>query len=234
MVARRVEGVQIERTADEILAVKEGSLEAHAINQSAAAVYDLCDGNTSKFDMAAEIHRRTGLPADDEIVDLALSELVETGLVILDDSEPRSAVSRRALIRRLALSSTLALMLPVVETIVVPPAEMAANARSPTPTPTEIDLVRGSYRAFDASSAIGRGPSRNQIVIAKRLSANASVSQHTGHTSRLPVRRTCGCGRVARAGHRHPGTQPCRKVHAGRRARSAWRGVLLRRVCCSP
>jgi hypothetical protein len=138
MVARRVEGVQIERTADEILAVKEGSLEAHAINQSAAAVYDLCDGNTSKFDMAAEIHRRTGLPADDEIVDLALSELVETGLVILDDSEPRSAVSRRALIRRLALSSTLALMLPVVETIVVPPAETAANARSPTPTPTEI------------------------------------------------------------------------------------------------
>ncbi len=138
MVARRVEGVQIERTADEILAVKEGSLEAHAINQSAAAVYDLCDGNTSKSDMAAEIHRRTGLPADDEIVDLALSELVETGLVILDDSEPRSAVSRRALIRRLALSSTLALMLPVVETIVVPPAEMAANALSPTPTPTEL------------------------------------------------------------------------------------------------
>ena len=123
MVARRVEGVQIERTADEILAVKEGSLEAHAINQSAAAVYDLCDGNTSKSEMAAEIHRRTGLPADEEIVDLALSELVETGLVMLDDPESRSAGTRRALIRRLALSSTLALMLPVVETIVVPPAE---------------------------------------------------------------------------------------------------------------
>ena len=139
MVATRVEGVRIERTADEILAVKEGSLEAHAINQGAAAVYDLCDGNTSKSDMAAEIHRRTGLPADDEIVDLALSELVETGLVLLDDPEPRSAVSWRALIRRLALSSTLALMLPVVETIVVPPAEAQSNMSprrfSPTPTP---------------------------------------------------------------------------------------------------
>jgi hypothetical protein len=64
-----------------------------------------------------EIHRRTGLPADEEIVDLALSELVETGLVVLDDPESRSAVTRRALIRRLALSSTLALMLPVVETL---------------------------------------------------------------------------------------------------------------------
>jgi hypothetical protein len=40
MVARRVEGVQIERRADEILALKEGSLEAHAINLSATAVYD--------------------------------------------------------------------------------------------------------------------------------------------------------------------------------------------------
>jgi hypothetical protein len=135
MVARRVEGVQIERTADEILVVKEGSLEAHALNQSAAAVYDLCDGNTSKSEMAAEIHRRTGLPADEEIVDLALSELVETELVMLDDPESGSAVTRRALIRRLALSSTVALMLPVVETVVVPPAE-AATPRTPTPTPT--------------------------------------------------------------------------------------------------
>jgi hypothetical protein len=133
MAAWRVEGVQIERTADEILALKEGSLEAHALNQSAAAVYDLCDGSTSKSEMAAEIHRRTGLPADEEIVDLALSELVETGLVMLDDPDSPSAGTRRALIRRLALSSTLALMLPVVETVVVPPR---VQAQSPTPSPT--------------------------------------------------------------------------------------------------
>src|ERR1700757_119849 len=98
MAARRVEDVQIERTADEILALKEGSQEAHALNQSAAAVYELCDGETSKSEMAAEIHRRTGLPADEEIVDLALSELAETGLVRLDEPESRSAVSRRALV----------------------------------------------------------------------------------------------------------------------------------------
>jgi hypothetical protein len=137
--ARRVEGVQIERAADEILALKEGSLEAHAINQSAATVYDLCDGNTSKSEMAAEIHRRTGLPADEEIVDLALSELVETGLVTLDESESRSAVTRRALVRRLSLSSALALMLPVVETVVVPPAE-AQQRLTPTPSPTPTSL----------------------------------------------------------------------------------------------
>jgi Coenzyme PQQ synthesis protein D (PqqD) len=139
MTARRVEDVQIERAADELLVLKEGSFEAHALNQSAATVYDLCDGNASKSEMAAEIHRRTGLPVDEEIVDLALSELVETGLVVLDNPESRSAVTRRALIRRLALSSTLALMLPVVETIAVPPAEgvvlMSPHRFAPTPTP---------------------------------------------------------------------------------------------------
>jgi len=63
MVARRVEGVEIERAADEILALKEGSLEAHALNQSAAAVYELCDGNTSKFEMAARFIAARGFPS---------------------------------------------------------------------------------------------------------------------------------------------------------------------------
>jgi hypothetical protein len=135
LMVRRVEDVQIERAANEILVLKEGSLEAHALNQSAATVYELCDGNTSKSDMAAEIHRRTGLPADEEIVDLALSELGETGLVMLDDPVSRPAVSRRALIRRLALSATLALMLPVVETVAVP-AMAARTPLPPAPTPT--------------------------------------------------------------------------------------------------
>jgi hypothetical protein len=55
--------------------------------------------------------------------------------VILDDPEPRFAGTRRALIRRLALSSTLALMLPVVETVVVP-AQEQTTPKTPSPTPT--------------------------------------------------------------------------------------------------
>jgi hypothetical protein len=133
MAARRVEGLQFERVADEILAVKPATLEAHALNQSAAAVFDLCDGKASKSEMAAEIRRRTGLPADEEIVELALAELVDAGLVVVDDPEPPSTISRRSLVRRLSLSAAAVMMLPVVETILVPPA--AAQA-SPTTTST--------------------------------------------------------------------------------------------------
>src|SRR5881227_1303305 len=104
MAARRVDGVHVERAADEILALKMGTSEARPLNQRAAAVFHLCDGKTSKSEMAAEIRRRTGLPADEEIVDLALAELVDAGLVVLDEPEPRSTITRRALIRRLSLS----------------------------------------------------------------------------------------------------------------------------------
>ena len=135
MAARRVEGVNIERSADEILALKTESFEAHALNQSAAVVYDLCDGTTSKAEMAAEIHRRTGLPVDEEIVALALAELVETGLVVIDDdAEAAPPVTRRSLIRRLALTSAATMMLPVVETVLVPSVASAQSVVVPTPT----------------------------------------------------------------------------------------------------
>ncbi len=133
MTVKRVEGVHLERAADEILVVKPGTLEAHALNQSAAAVYELCDGKTSKSEMAAQIRRRTGLPADEEIVDLALAELVDAGLVALDDPQPAPTITRRSLIRRLALSSVAAMMLPVVETILVPPVEAATPSAAAAP-----------------------------------------------------------------------------------------------------
>jgi methyltransferase family protein/coenzyme PQQ synthesis protein D (PqqD) len=138
MTARRVEGIQIEHAADEILVVRTATWEAHALNQSAAAVYRLCDGKTSRPEMAAEIRARTGLPPDDEIVDLALAELVDAQLVVLNDPEPKSNITRRSLIRRLALSSRAASMLPVVETILMPPVDVGT---SPTPILRSFGLV---------------------------------------------------------------------------------------------
>src|SRR5262249_20848156 len=149
MAPRRVEGLQFERLADEILAVRPATLEAHALNQSAAAVFDLCDGKASKSEMAAEIQRRTGLPADEEIVELALAELVDAGLVVLDGPESPSTISRRSLIRRLSLSAAAVMMLPVVETILVPPA---AAQVSPTTTTTSSSTSTSSTTSTSTSS----------------------------------------------------------------------------------
>jgi len=166
MAARRVEGLQFERVADEILAVKPATLEAHALNQSAAAVFDLCDGKTSTADMAAAIQRRTGLPADEEIVELALAELVDAGLIVLDGPESPSTISRRSLVRRLSLSAAAVMMLPVVETILVPPA---AAAVSPTTTTT--------------SSSTSTTSSTSSTVPTTSTSSSSTSSSSTTSTS---------------------------------------------------
>jgi Coenzyme PQQ synthesis protein D (PqqD) len=133
MNAKRVDGLLIERPEGELLVLKEGSLEAHALNETAAIVFDLCDGETSRAVMAAEVARRTGLPADESIIDLALSELADAGLVVLDEAES-PGITRRSLIRRLALPAAALALLPIVETILMPSA--ASGASVPVPTAT--------------------------------------------------------------------------------------------------
>ena len=162
MTVRRLEGVHLEHAADEILALNAATSEVHALNQSAAAVYELCDGTASKAQMAAEIRRRTSLPADEAIVDLALAELIDAGLVVREDPEPLSTVTRRSLIRRLAQTSVEATrMLPVVETILLPAVEVQLPPRGP-----EISgepATRGRTRC-ELCADHGRGDRRNVDV----------------------------------------------------------------------
>lgn len=135
MGAKRVEGLLIERVDGEVLVIKESTHEAHALNETAAIVFDLCDGSMSRTAMAAEVARRTGLPADESVVDLALTDLVEAGLVELaDDVLP--SITRRSLIRRLALPAAAMAMLPIVETVLVPSRASGASVPVPSPGPS--------------------------------------------------------------------------------------------------
>ena len=60
--------------------------------------------------MADEVARQTGLPPDTSIVELALSELVEAGLIELD-GPPAQGLTRRSVMRSLALSAAAAAIL---------------------------------------------------------------------------------------------------------------------------
>ena len=136
MAARQVEGLLIERPAGELLVLKPSTNEAHALNQTAAIVFDLCDGASTPAQMVAEVARRTGLPADQGIVELALTELSDAGLIILEESA-QPALSRRGLIRKLALPVAGIALLPVVETILMPTvASGQSGAPAPLPPPS--------------------------------------------------------------------------------------------------
>lgn len=131
MVAKWVEGLElVERLAGELLVRRPGVAESYTVNQTATDVLYLCARGCSKSEMAETIHERSGLPADERVVDLALDQLVDAGLVVLDGPPPVS-MTPRALMRQLSLSGAAEALLPLVETIPVIPA---AAAGQPAPT----------------------------------------------------------------------------------------------------
>jgi hypothetical protein len=149
MAARQVEGLLIERPAGELLVLTPSTNEAHALNETAAIVFDLCDGRTTRAAMVAEVARRTGLPSDESIVDLALTELSDAGLITLDETA-QTGLPRRALIRKLALPVGAIALLPVVETILMPTIASGQSA-----VPTLIPPASRSGRQIQLPPSIG-------------------------------------------------------------------------------
>lgn len=131
MTARKIDGLLSERVGSELIVYNAKGNEAHALNDTAALVFDLCDGVTTREQMAHHIAQSSGLPADGEIVDYALAELRDAGLVDLDQPPP-PGISRRTLLRRLGLTVMTAASLPVVEMVVAPDAKAQ---QPPTPFP---------------------------------------------------------------------------------------------------
>ena len=135
------------------------SNEAHALNQTASLIFDLCDGVTTRAQMVAAL-RDVGLPADTAIVNLALAELAEAQLLVADDERPQLGVSRRTVIRRLGLSATAIALLPVVDTILVQPAAaQTSNTTTTTSTTTSHD-VHDDLVGRGARSPVARAPPR--------------------------------------------------------------------------
>ncbi|MCI5044794.1 MAG: PqqD family protein, partial [Aquisalinus sp.] len=97
----------------------------HVLNQSAAAVWRLCDGERTVSDLAAELAMQTGLPEDEQIVELALTDLRAANLVeeIHGQSSstlPQHGVERRALMKRLGFAAGSAALLPAVDSMLAP------------------------------------------------------------------------------------------------------------------
>ncbi|HVN50688.1 MAG TPA: PqqD family peptide modification chaperone [Acidimicrobiales bacterium] len=102
----------------------------HLLNPASAAVFEACDGRTPVDEMAHRVAERTGLPEDPEIVELALSELADAGLLQEPDLAS-SHLSRRSLMARLAVGAGVAALLPVIETIANTSELAAATAGRP-------------------------------------------------------------------------------------------------------
>ena len=136
--ARR-EGILVRELEGEFVLYDEDAGRAHELNTAAASVWRHCDGETSISALASTLATETELPADEEIVHLALAQLAKAGLMEGPQSAITARVSRRQLIQRLGLAGSVTLLLPMVGTLVVPSPAMAGSppfTTAPTAAPT--------------------------------------------------------------------------------------------------
>jgi len=92
---------------------------AHSLNPTATLIWSHCDGKTSVSDMAALLPQKLNLPADEELVWLALDHLEKAHLLAGPPARTQSceAVSRRAMMRKLGLAAGMTAVLPLVTSI---------------------------------------------------------------------------------------------------------------------
>jgi hypothetical protein len=126
----RKKGLIVQELEDETLVYDLESHRASCLNRAASLVWRHCDGRTPPGEIAARLGAELPVPADEEVVRLAIRELGRAGLLRqwpLPGERETPGCSRRELARRLGLVGGLTLLLPVVEAIVAPTPAMAAS-----------------------------------------------------------------------------------------------------------
>jgi hypothetical protein len=109
LVTEEVDGELVVRDAERGLACR--------LNASAAVVWKACDGNRTLSDLVGVLAHDLGPHADEDLVLIALDDLVEHGLITsgYDKRKPSaSRLSRRRLLRRFGLGGATAITLPIV------------------------------------------------------------------------------------------------------------------------
>ena len=121
---------------DETLVYDVEGHRAHCLNRTAALVWGLCDGETTVSRIAEKMGERLSARVPEAVVQLALDQLADRGLLASVDICPTPAanhVSRRAMMRRLGLAAAVAL--PLVTSIISPTPVMAQSPCNETSCP---------------------------------------------------------------------------------------------------
>jgi len=124
--ARR-EGLLVQELPDELLVYDLVRQKAHCLNQTAALIWNRCDGKTSVEQLVRILEKESKGPVDHAVVWMAFDQLSKAHLL---KGRTRtwpgpSRISRRELIRRAGAAA--AITLPLVSSIVAPDAVQAAT-----------------------------------------------------------------------------------------------------------
>jgi hypothetical protein len=125
----RLPTTHVEVVDDELCVYEWTTQTVHALNRTAARVWQLCDGRTTIAQMSVILQSELDEPHAADVVRHALRVLGTAGLLEADAALDRRAFSRRELVRTLGLTAAI----PVVTSIVAPSrlaAQSGGNSRT--------------------------------------------------------------------------------------------------------
>lgn len=126
----RKENLVLQDLNGEILIYDLSGSKAFCLNETAAFVWNLCDGKNTVGEIAGKLAEKTKSSANEEIVWLAIEQLKKSDLMTEADKLPAvfKGLDRREVIKRAALTTAVAL--PIVTGLVAPQAAAAQSVCS--------------------------------------------------------------------------------------------------------
>ena len=121
----RKEGLVIQELPDEVLVYDLDRDRAHCLNETAAFVWQHCDGRTSANEIARALGKKVNTAVDEKVVLFALDQLGRNHLMATPSVPPQllAGLNRREMVRALGIAAAVAV--PVVASIVAPtPAQI--------------------------------------------------------------------------------------------------------------
>ena len=145
---KRIESVHVESIDGELCVYDTARQHVHALNHTAAFVWQRCDGRTAPSELAAALSAETSIDDAEALVRLTLEELAAAQLLAAPLHEVVQ-VSRRDLLRR----GVAAAAIPAIYSIVAPSPAAAQSAGAPTLT--SVSPNQGSPGTTVAVTLIG-------------------------------------------------------------------------------
>ena len=116
---KQAANVYVESLDDELCVYDWQQKQMHALNPTAALVWEQCDGQTDLAQMATRLQNELNVPNADKLVALSLNRLENARLLEGATPQPQRTITRREVLKMAGIG--LALM-PVVSSIALPSA----------------------------------------------------------------------------------------------------------------